>query len=266
MEPVAVEEKVRAAVAGGSSRSATVTVLAAVPSARDADGGDGADDETDDDEIHDETADDETDERLRADDTADDEAGDGADDGAGDGAGDEADDEAGDGAAATVWQPPADGEPGYERARRRLRASVLVEILVVLVVLALSSTLAQTTPARAAQEDAARQNTSRYTVTLTSNLYTLAIDLDSRQVGANNLHLYAYTPNGGASLPVQEWTATAALPSRGIDGVPVAILPVTPDHAIATATLPTPGTWQIRITLRTTDIDEATVVARIPIS
>jgi copper transport protein len=43
------------------------------------------------------------------------------------------------------------------------------------------------------------------------------------------------------------------------------ILPVTDDHAIAQAQLPTAGTWELQFTLRTTDIDEASVVAEVPI-
>ena len=37
------------------------------------------------------------------------------------------------------------------------------------------------------------------------------------------------------------------------------------NHAVAQAQLPTPGTWELRFTLRTSDIDAATVTAQVPI-
>jgi copper transport protein len=154
-----------------------------------------------------------------------------------------------------------DGPP----ARRRLRRSVLLELAGTLVILGLASALVQTTPARAAQQEATRRDTGDYTATLTTKLYTLQVQLEPKTVGANTIHLYAFTPNGGASLPVKEWKATAALPAKGVEPVAMPILPVTDDHAIAQAQLPTAGAWELRFTLRTTDIDEASVVAEVPI-
>jgi putative copper export protein/methionine-rich copper-binding protein CopC len=152
----------------------------------------------------------------------------------------------------------------FEPARRRLRRSVLVELIGTLLVLGLTATLVQTTPARAAQEEAAGRDSSQYNATLTTNLYSLQVQLEPKTTGANTIHLYAFTPNG-VTLDVQEWKATAALPSRGIEPVELPVLPVTSSHAVAQAQLPTPGTWELRFTLRTTDIDAATVVAEVPI-
>lgn len=159
-------------------------------------------------------------------------------------------------------ETPADR---FEPARRRLRRSVLLELIGTLVVLGLTATLVQTTPARAAQEEAAGRDNSQYNATLTTNLYSLQVQLEPRTTGPNTIHLYAFAPNGG-TLEVKEWKATAALPAKGVEPVELPVLPVTSNHAVAQALLPTGGTWELRFTLRTTDIDAATAVAEVQIN
>jgi copper transport protein len=163
----------------------------------------------------------------------------------------------------------AAGGGDAESVRQRLRRSVFLELVGILVVVALASTLAQTTPARAARQEATSRdtgqyNTGQYDTTLTTKLYSLQVQVEPEATGANNIHLYAFAP-GGAALDVKEWKATAALPAQGIEPVEMPVLPVTGNHAVAQAQLPTPGTWELRFTLRTTDIDAATVVAEVPI-
>jgi copper transport protein len=166
----------------------------------------------------------------------------------------------------TGGSPPADGSSGTDPARRRLRRLVGVELLGTLVVLGLTSVLVQTTPARAAQEDAARRDNTSYSATLKTRLYSLQVQIDPKRTGVNTVHLYAFTPNGGASLSIKEWKATAALPSAGIEPVDLPVLPITDDHAVSQAQLPRTGTWELRFTLRTSDVDAATVVAKVQIS
>jgi copper transport protein len=159
----------------------------------------------------------------------------------------------------------ADGADDVGPVRRRLRRSVFLELIGTLVVLALTSILVQTTPARAAQEQAAGRGSSEYNATLTTKLYSLQVQLEPKATGANTIHLFAFTPSG-ATLDVKEWQITAALPAQGIEPVEVPVLPVTSNHSVAQAQLPTAGTWELRFTLRTTDIDAATAVAEIPIT
>jgi copper transport protein len=154
---------------------------------------------------------------------------------------------------------------GVESSRRRLRRSVLLELVGTVVVLALTSALVQTTPARAALEQAASQQSGAYSATLTTKLYSLQVQIEGKRTGANTIHLYAFTPDG-ATLSVKEWKATAALPAQGIEPVDVPVLPISENHAVAQAQLATAGTWQLRFTLRTSDIDAATVIADVPIT
>ena len=78
------------------------------------------------------------------------------------------------------------------------------------------------------------------------------------------MHLYAYTPDNRPQ-PVQEWKVTAALPSAGIEPITVPLLPLSDNHATGEVNLPARGDWQLRITVRTSDIDQATVTATVPI-
>ena len=149
-------------------------------------------------------------------------------------------------------------------AVRPLRRSVVVELVITAVVLAMSATLVQTTPARTARTVADRQTPSLYSATLASSLYSVQVDVDPARVGSNSIHLYAYTPEG-APLKVVEWTATASLPSQGIDKLVVPLLALTDNHATGELQLPTAGTWEVQLTLRLSDIDEASVTATVPV-
>jgi copper transport protein len=157
------------------------------------------------------------------------------------------------------------GGDGVEPSRRRLRRSVLFEVIGTVAVLAFTSALVQTTPAKATLEQADRRENTTYNATLPSKLYSLQVQLEPKSVGPNTIHLYAFTPQG-APIAIKEWKATAALPAQGIEPVDLPALPVSENHAVAQAQLTAPGTWEIRFTLRTSEIDAATVVAEVPIS
>jgi copper transport protein len=161
-----------------------------------------------------------------------------------------------------------DGEPPREIEApqiRRLRRSVVVELVLAAVVLAATSILVQTKPARSQAAENAITANSPASVTLNSPIYSLQVDFSPIATGTE-IHMYAYNPQG-APLKVVQWTVTAALPSKGIEATTVDnLLPVTDSHAVAQATLPVKGDWTFSFTLRTSDIDEATVVTTVPIN
>jgi copper transport protein len=146
-----------------------------------------------------------------------------------------------------------------------LRRAIWAELGITAVVLALSTVLVQTTPARTAvanQEGATPP--SYYSATLTSSLYSLQVDLDPAAVGDNSVHLFAYAPDGKPQ-PVAEWKASASLPGNGIEAIDVPLLKITDNHAIGEIRLPTAGDWRFRFTLRTTDIDQASVTTTVAV-
>jgi copper transport protein len=147
-----------------------------------------------------------------------------------------------------------------DRAAGRLRALVAAEAAGIAVVVAVASVLVQTPPARSAAAAAAD---NEQTVVLTSDLYRLSVQILPGTVGLNELHLYAYTLDG-APANVQEWRASAS--NEDIEPIAVDLLPVPPDHAIGQVTLPDGGAWTFTFTLRTTEIDQATVTTTFDIA
>jgi copper transport protein len=143
---------------------------------------------------------------------------------------------------------------------RPLRRLILAELAITGVVLALAAALVQSPPARSAPPVAARP----YTATLASDLYLLQFDLDPATVGPNTLHLFAYS-KAGAPQKVLEWKATATPADGSIEPLVIPLLPVTDDHSVGQPSFPTAGQWDLRFTLRLSDVDQATVTQRVQI-
>ena len=166
------------------------------------------------------------------------------------------------------------GVAAYSRAlvRRRtaaerpvaLRRLIAVELVITAVVLGVSATLVQTTPARVAATEVAGTPAGYWSTTLSSPIYSLQVELDPAGRGNNSVHLYAYTKDNRPQ-PVKEWKATAALPSAGIEPIEIPLLPLTDNHVTGEINFPAAGEWQLRFTVRTSDIDQATVTAAVPI-
>jgi copper transport protein len=160
-------------------------------------------------------------------------------------------------AAGAEGAPPA--------AVGRLRRTVLVEVIGAVVVIGVAAALVQTAPAR--NQLAATNGTTNglFSTTLTSPLYQLQLDIEPVQTGPNDIHLYAYTPQG-VPLKVLEWKVNAALPAQGIEPIDAVLTSVTDSHEIGQVTLPAAGEWTFSFTLRTTEIDEATVTTLVKVT
>ncbi|WP_330458745.1 copper resistance protein CopC [Streptomyces sp. NBC_00820] len=211
-------------------------------------------------------------------------------DGAGAGADDTADDDNADG------DRDGDGERAAQLARQRvavdaarrkrlrdgdpnrfgLRRSVLAEAGVAIVLLAVTTALTQTEPGRTEQDAkaSASPSASSSAATSSSGAVTLdmpfdtggsdgkglvRIDLDPARVGGNEMHVYVQRPNGRA-FDVPEVKVAFTLEAKKIGP-----LPVNPDHittghwAADGVQIPMAGDWKITVTVRTSDIDQATV-------
>jgi len=132
------------------------------------------------------------------------------------------------------------------------------------VVRAVWETLVQQSTARTAPANADGDAPAYFTATLASSIYSLEVAVSPARTGSNLIHLFAYTPDN-EPLPVVEWQGTAELPEEGIEPVAISMLAVTADHAVGEVNLPAPGGWQLRFTVRISDIDEATVSVTVPI-
>jgi copper transport protein len=142
-------------------------------------------------------------------------------------------------------------------ATARLRGLVLAEAAGIAVVLAVASVLVQTPPARSAEVAA---DSNEQTVLLSNSLYRLSVQIVPGTVGLNELNLYAYTPEGGRA-DVKEWMATAAPSKQNIEPVGIVFRRLPPDRAVGQVTIPSAGQWRFVFTLRTTEVDQASVTA-----
>jgi copper transport protein len=146
-----------------------------------------------------------------------------------------------------------------ETGPRSLRRPVYVELAITAVVLGVTATLVQISPPRTAEAaEQATTTTTTVSQTLKDSTMSLQVDIFPASVGNNSIHLYAYTPQN-KPLPVVEWSATAALPAKGIEPIEVPLLRITDFHAIGDIALPAAGEWTFKFTARTSDIDESTL-------
>ncbi|MEU5594090.1 copper resistance protein CopC [Streptomyces sp. NPDC020298] len=164
-----------------------------------------------------------------------------------------------------------DADPG----RFGLRRSVLAEAGVAVVLLAVTTVLTQTEPGRTEQEaKAAASSSSSSASSSSSGALTLdmpfdtggqdgkgvvRLDFDPARVGGNEMHVYVQRPNGRA-FDIPEVKVAFTLTAKKIGPLPVTPDHVTTGHWAATGVqIPIAGEWKIAVTVRTSDIDQATV-------
>jgi copper transport protein len=152
------------------------------------------------------------------------------------------------------------------RPAGRLRRSVAAEVAVAAVVLVASAALVQTTPGRAAGvEAAAAAQAEGFAETLTSPLYSVQVEIFPAQVGPyNTLHAFLYAPDGRPLAPA-EWTVTGALPGAGIEPIDNPVVTIRGNQGIGPVNFPVPGRWRLRLTIRVSETEQATVTATVPV-
>lgn len=150
-------------------------------------------------------------------------------------------------------QVPADG-PG------KLRRTVGVELAATAVILGMSAVLVQVTPGRSAVGERPAAEPDGFSQTLTSKYYTLQFTIYPVELGEwNTVHGMTYTPAGG-QLRAPEWTVTTRLLGANVEPVSGPMLPLPGrNDALGSLTFPLPGSYEVSFTIRTSDIDQATV-------
>ncbi|MFK0024167.1 copper resistance CopC/CopD family protein [Streptomyces sp. NPDC090798] len=157
-----------------------------------------------------------------------------------------------------------------DRYRRALRRSVLVEVVVGIVVLVITTLLTGTQPGRAATEAAAASATAAAgeattsTTTIPFDVGTqgghgkVQIELTPSRVGENSVQAVIYGPDGGFAT-VPELRLTFTLESQRIGPIDAELTDRGGYWGADGVTLPVAGTWTMKVTVRTTDIDQVTV-------
>ncbi|MEU9467827.1 copper resistance protein CopC [Streptomyces avermitilis] len=154
--------------------------------------------------------------------------------------------------------------------RSGLRRSVLAEAGVAVVLLAVTTALTSTEPGRT--EEAAKAATASASQRSGPLSLTIPFDtggqdgkgsarltLDPARVGGNEMHVFVTRPNGKA-FDVPEVKVAFTLDAKDIGPLPVVPDRIATGHWTASGVqIPMAGDWKITVTVRTSDIDQATV-------
>ncbi|MFF9059190.1 copper resistance CopC/CopD family protein [Streptomyces sp. NPDC014882] len=181
--------------------------------------------------------------------------------------------------------PPHDGAPlpppptpAEDAHRRALRRSVLAEVAVSVVVLGLTTVLTGTLPGRAEAEAAAsEQSIGLSAASVTTVPFDMSapgapgargsvqITLDPGRVGENAVQAVVYGPDGGfAGVP--ELRMSFSLPGQDIGPLDAKLTDRGGYWAADAVNLPLPGTWEMSVTVRASEIDQVTETKPVRIS
>ncbi|MFJ2637916.1 copper resistance CopC/CopD family protein [Streptomyces sp. NPDC087511] len=156
--------------------------------------------------------------------------------------------------------------------RSGLRRSVLAEVGVAVVLLAVTTVLTSTEPARTEEEAraataAAAAPAAQGPVSLklpfdtggANGKGTVRMEITPARTGANELHLWV-DGAGGEAMDVPEVKVAFTLESKDIGPLPVVPTRLTEGHWTADGVqIPMAGDWKVAVTVRTSDIDQTTI-------
>jgi copper transport protein len=162
--------------------------------------------------------------------------------------------------------------------RSGLRRSVLAETGVAVIVLAVTTVLTSTEPGRT-EEQAAQAGDSRpaaqqggpvereipFDTGGENGKGTVRLSLDPALPGGNDMHVWTVSPDG-KPLDAPEVKVSFTLKAKQIGPLPITPDRVSAGHWSASAVqIPMPGEWQVKVTVRTSDIDQTTIDENIKI-
>ncbi|MFC0505099.1 copper resistance protein CopC [Micromonospora costi] len=151
-------------------------------------------------------------------------------------------------------------------AVRRLRRSVVGEILLGVAVVSITAVLVNTAPARtsyappvhttvpvpaaAAESAAGLQDAS------------IEVNIEPARSGSNVADIYLTGPDGSL-VAVPEVSGQLESPDRDVPALPVTVTAAEPGHYVANSmSIPFPGEWVLRLDIRVSDFDETPVRVR----
>ncbi|WP_449352648.1 copper resistance protein CopC [Streptomyces shaanxiensis] len=170
---------------------------------------------------------------------------------------------------------PASATPGPAGAayRHRLRRSVLAEVAVGVVVLVLSTVLSGTLPGRAQAEaaEAGPASGGLPAASVTNIPFAVAgasgkvqITLDPGRTGDNSVQAIVYAVDGGLAT-VPELRLSFTLPAKQIGPIDAQLKDKGGYWGTNDLTLPLAGDWQMKATIRVSDIDQVSVTKSVRI-
>ncbi|ELS54515.1 copper resistance CopC/CopD family protein [Streptomyces viridochromogenes] len=172
--------------------------------------------------------------------------------------------------------PPAasadDGHAPHPAVRRALRRSVLAEVAVGAAVLAVTTVLTSTLPGRAQAEAAAGApavvgasvTTVPFDVGTPGGRGKVQITLDPGRVGDNSVEALVYGPDGGIAI-VPELRLSFTLRDRQIGPLDARLADKGGYWGNSFVNLPVAGTWEMKVTVRTSEIDQVSVTRSVTV-
>ncbi|WP_030677074.1 copper resistance CopC/CopD family protein [Streptomyces sp. NRRL B-1347] len=154
--------------------------------------------------------------------------------------------------------------------RSGLRRSVLAEVGVAVVLLAVTTALTSTEPGRTEEEtkntaSSVQQTAGPVKIKIPFDTGgqdgkgTVRLELDPGRTGSNDLHVYATRPNGSA-FDIPEVKISFTLKAKDVGPLPVAPDRIATGHWSASGVqIPMAGDWKVAVTVRTSDIDQVTL-------
>jgi copper transport protein len=176
------------------------------------------------------------------------------------------------GPPATTPEEPAVPVTGGT-SRRNLRRSVLAEVAVGVVVLVITTVLSSTLPGRAAAEAAQAPVTAGGlpAASVTTIPFQVGaargkvqITLDPGRVGDNTVQAVVFGPDGGI-VTVPELRLSLTLPAQKIGPLDAKLADQGGYWGTDSVTLPIAGTWTMKATVRTSEIDQVSVTKSVRI-
>lgn len=141
----------------------------------------------------------------------------------------------------------------------KLRSTVLVEVIGLLLVLAVTAVLVNLIPAR----EAAGVTGPLSVRSDLGESHLVDITVDPNRAGRNEMHIYVFSDDGRPA-DAEEITVGLTMPENNIGPIEREPTPTGPGHwTLTAAELPLPGRWIVTVNVATSRFDEAT--AEIPI-
>jgi copper transport protein len=161
-------------------------------------------------------------------------------------------------AATSAPTTPDDGDGDGRPDLRRLRLSVTVETLLLVVVLVVTSLLVTSDPARSTTPSGP---VARTLTVGPDRVRVSVVPTGTRRVEVT----LAVTDASGRPSEPQEVDASLTLTAAKVGPLPLTLQRTGRGERTGAVTLPLSGTWRLAVTVRTSAIDEATAYAEVPV-
>ncbi len=161
--------------------------------------------------------------------------------------------------AVTVLSPPAPA-PSRSGLPARLTRTLLVEVAIGALVLAATAVLVSQPPGKVAL--AAERAEPRHATVQVNAATQASVDVTPGVHG--DVRIAVRLAGGSAPTGI---TATASLPAQKLGPIPVPLQPAGPgSYTSSDVLLPVAGTWELTLTVQTSEFDSTVAIARVKVS